>query len=130
MKKVTVFLVAIFALGLAGCSKDAQINTFLTEWESVTNDMVTKIEAGDVDGARAAFEGKKESLKTSWDGVKTARGFQVSEDTKKKMEESAKKNMTNLMNATMKGTMKMAGDKTKSDKLQALMKEYSEIFKM
>jgi len=46
------------------------------------------------------------------------------------MEEGAKKNMSNLLNATMKGTMKMGGDKAKSDKLQTLMKEYGEIFKM
>ncbi len=130
MKKISILLIAVFALGLAGCSKDAEINSFLTEWETVTNDMVAKIEAGDVDGAQAAFDGKKESLKTSWDNVKTARGFQVSEDTKKKMEEGAKKNMSNLMGAVMKGTMKMGGDKPKSDKLQALMKEYGEIFKM
>ena len=130
MKKLSILLIAVFALGLAGCSKDAEINSFLTEWETVTNDMVAKIEAGDVDGAKTAFDGKKDSLKTSWDSVKTARGFQVSEDTKKKMEEGAKKNMSNLMGAVMKGTMKMGGDKAKSDKLQALMKEYGEIFKM
>jgi hypothetical protein len=130
MKKLSILLIAVFALGLAGCSKDAEINSFLTEWETVTNDMSAKIEAGDVDGAKTAFDGKKESLKASWDEVKTARGFQVSEDTKKKMEESTKKNMNTLMSASMKGTMKMAGDKAKSDKLQALMKEYGEIFKV
>ena len=130
MKKLTVFLLAIFALSLVGCSKDAQINSFLTEWETVTNEMSKKIETGDVDGAKAAFDAKKDSLKKSWDDVKTAKGFQVSEETKKKLEESAKNNMSNLLNATMKGSMKMGGDKAKSDKLQALMKEYGEIFKM
>ena len=130
MKKLTVILLAVFALGLAGCSKDAQINAFLTEWETVTNDMVAKIETGDVDGAKTAFDAKKDSLKTSWDGVKTAKGFQVGKETQQKMEESAKKNMSNLMGAVMKGTMKMTGDKSKSDKLQTLMKDYGEIFKM
>ena len=130
MKKFTLFLLAVFALGLTGCSKDAEINSFLTEWEKVTNEMVAKIETGDVAGAKTVFDGKKASLKTSWDNVKTARGFQVGEDTKKKMEESAQKNMSNLMNATMKGTMKMGGDRAKADQLQALMKEYGEIFQM
>ncbi|CAN5845337.1 hypothetical protein BH20ACI4_BH20ACI4_07200 [soil metagenome] len=130
MKKLSILLIAVFALGLAGCSKDEQINAFLTEWETVTNDMSAKIEAGDVDCAKTAFDGKKESLKASWDEVKTARGFQVSEDTKKKMDESAKKNMNTLMSASMKGTMKTGGDKAESDKLQTLMKEYGEIFKM
>lgn len=130
MKKLTLFLLAIFTLSLIGCSKDAQINAFMTEWETVTNDMSAKIEAGDIDGARAAFDAKKDSLKKNWDDVKTAKGFQVTEETKKKMEEGAKKNMSTLLNATMKGAMKSGGDKAKSDKLQALMKEYGDIFKM
>lgn len=130
MKKITVFLLAIFALGLVGCSKDAQINSFLTEWETVTNDVSAKIEAGDVDGAKTAFDAKKGSLKKNWDEIKNIRDFQVSEETKKKMEASVKKNTDTLVNATMKGTMKMGGDPAESEKLQALMKEYGEIFQM
>lgn len=130
MKKLTVFLLAIFALSLVGCSKDAQINSFLTELETVTNDMSAKIEAGDVDGAKVAFDAKKDSLKKNWDDVKTARGFQVSEETTKKMEVSMTKNASTLSSATMKGVMKMGGDKAKADKLSALMKEYGEIFQM
>ena len=72
MKKFTLFLIVVFALGLTGCSKDAEINSFLTEWENVTNEMVAKIEAGDVAGAKTVFDGKKQSLKSSWEGVKTA----------------------------------------------------------
>ena len=130
MKKITLFLLAVFALGLAGCSKDAEINSFLTEWDNVTNEMVTKIEAGDVAGAKTAFDGKKESLKKSWDGIKTARGMQVSEETKKKLDASVQKNMSGLMNAMQKGAMKIGADRDKSNQLQALIKEYGEIFKM
>lgn len=129
MKKLTVFLVAIFALSMVGCSKDAQINAFMTELETVTNDMSAKIEAGDVDGAKAAFDAKKDSLKKGVEEIKTARGFQVSEETKKKFEESMTKNGNTLASASMKGVMKMGGDQAKTDKLTALMKEYGEIFK-
>lgn len=128
-KKLTVFLLAVFALGLVGCSKDAQIKSFLTEWENVTKDMSAKIEAGDIDGAKAAFDAKKDSLKKNLEEIKNSKG-RTSEETKKKMEESAKKNKSNLLSATMKGIMKISGDKAKSDKLQALMEEYSDIFKM
>ena len=130
MKKLTVFLLAIFAVNLVGCSKDAQINAFLVEWETAVNDMSAKIEAGDVDGARTVFDAKKDYLKKEVEEIRTAGDSRISEETKKKMEEGAKKNMSTLLNATMKGTMKMGGDKAKSDKLQALMKEYGEIFKM
>lgn len=130
MKKITLFLVLAFCLSMIGCSKDGEINAFLTEWDSVTNEMVQKINAGDIDGARTAFDGKKESLKSKWASVKDARGFQVSADTKKKMEESATKNMSALTGAMTANMMKFASDKAKMDKLQALIKEYGEIFKM
>jgi hypothetical protein len=130
MKKITLFLVLTFCLALIGCSKDAEINSFLTDWESVTNDMVKKIDEGDVDGAKAAFDAKKESLKAKWNDVKTARGFQVSADTQKKMTDSATKNMGALQGSMTKNMMKLATDKGKLDKLQALVTEYAGIFKM
>lgn len=130
MKKITLFLVLAFCLTMVGCSKDGEIDAFLTEWDSVTNDMVQKINAGDIDGAKTAFDGKKESLKSKWAGVKDARGFQVSADSKKKMEESMKKNMSSLTGAMTSNMIKFATDKAKSDKLRALITEYGEIFKM
>lgn len=130
MKKITLFLVLALSLAMIGCSKDGEINAFLNEWDSVTNDMVQKINAGDIDGARTAFDAKKESLKSKWASVKDAKGFQVSEDTRKKMEESATKNMSALTSAMVANSMKLAMDKPKMDKLQALIKEYGEIFKM
>ena len=131
MKKLSVlFLVAVFCLSLVGCSKDGEITAFMTEWETVTNEIAQKLETGDVDGAQTAFNAKKDSLKAKWEGVKGARGFQVSEDTKKKMEDGAKKNMSTLMGAVTKGSMKMATNKGAVDKMQALMKEYTDIFKM
>ncbi len=129
MKKITLFLVLTFCLALIGCSKDAEIGTFMTEWEGVTNDMVKKIDEGDIDGAKAAFDAKKGALKAKWEEVKTARGFQVSADTQKKMTDGATKNMTALTSSFTKNAMKIATDKTKVDKLQALIKEYSEVFK-
>ncbi len=129
MKKITLFLALAFCLTMVGCSKDGEINAFITEWDSITDDMVQKINAGDIDGAKTAFDAKKESLKSKWAGIKDARGFQVGADAKKKLEESAKKNMTALTTAMTGNMMKIATDKAKVDKLQALIKEYGEIFK-
>jgi hypothetical protein len=130
MKKITLFLVLIFCAALIGCSKDGEITSFLTDWESVTNEMVKKIDEGDIDGAKAAFDSKKDSLKTKWESVKTARGFQVSDDMQKKMTDSATKNMSALSGSATKNLMKFAADKPKMDKLQALIQDYSDIFKM
>ena len=126
MKKFTLFLVAVFALGLYGCSQGAQIDSFLTEWEKVTNEMVAKIDAGDIAGAKSVFDGKKESLKSSFDKVKT----QDSEDAKKKLADGMRKNLTNLRNSVMNGVTKTSGDPEKSGQLMLLSKEYDELFKM
>jgi hypothetical protein len=128
MKKITLFLTLTFCLALIGCSKDAEIGAFLTEWEGVTNDMVKKIDEGDIDGAKAAFDAKKDSLKKSFKDVKEIRGFQISKDTEKKIADSLTKNTTVLSGSFTKNAMKFATDKTKMDKLQALIKEYGEIF--
>ena len=95
MKKVTLLLVAVFCLGLAGCSKDAEINAFITEFDSTTKDLISKIDAdpsaAGIDAAQKSFDGKKAGLKAKWDAIKDAVGFQVSADTKKKLEDTQSK---------------------------------------
>src|SRR5260221_5329645 len=97
MKNLSLFIVLAFCLGLTGCSKDAEVNAFITEFDSVTKEIVSKIDANPnsagVDDAQKAFDAKKADLKSKWDSIKTAKGIQVSADTKKKLEDSATANM-------------------------------------
>src|SRR5947208_12043364 len=97
MKRITLLLIAAFALGLTACSKDAEVSAFLTELDAATQEISTKIDASpDIDGinaAQKAFDARKASLKGKWDTVKDAMGFQVSADTKKKLEDTVKKDM-------------------------------------
>mgnify|MGYP006332878109 CR=1 FL=1 len=73
---------------MIGCSKDGEINAFVADFDATTKQMVEKINAGDVDGARTAFDAKKESLKTQWVSIKTSRGFQVSAELRKKQKKA------------------------------------------
>ena len=134
MKKLTLFVVAMLALGLAGCSKDTEINAFITEFDAATKEIVTKIDANPsaagVDDAQKAFDGKKASLKTKWDGIKGAVGMQVSAVTKKKLEDSVTTNMKSLMDVSMKHAMKMAMDKDASAKFKTLLTDYQGTFAM
>ena len=127
-------LVALFCLASFGCSKDAQINSFLTEWDAVTNEIVQKIDtnpsSAGVDEAQKTWDEKKADLKAKWDKVKDARGFQVSKDTQKKLEESAKKNVTALTTVMSKNVVKLATDKGAADKFKRLMEDYGNTFKM
>ncbi len=91
---------AMLCLNLAGCSKDAEINAFTAEFDATTKEMIAKIDANPnatgVADAQKAFDARKPGLKAKWDAIKDAMGFQVSEDTKKKLEDGIKKNMTDL----------------------------------
>lgn len=132
MKKFAPFLILI--LLILGCSKDAEIDAFITEFDAATKDIVAKIDANPtaagVAEAQKSFDGKKASLKAKWDGIKDAVGMQVSADTKKKLEDSVSNNMKSLMDVSMKHAMKMAMDKDASAKFQALMKDYQSTFAM
>ena len=132
MKKVTLLLMFVFCLGLTGCSKDAEINAFITEFESVTKEITSKIDADasaeGIAAAQKAFDGKKVGLKAKWDAIKDAVGFQVSADTKKKLEDSVTNNMKSLMDVSMKNASKMAESDGAITKFEALMKDYQSTF--
>ncbi len=132
MKNLSLFIVLAFCLGLTGCSKDAEVNAFITEFDSVTKEIVSKIDANPnsagVDDAQKAFDAKKADLKSKWDSIKTAKGIQVSADTKKKLEDSATANMKALMDVSTKNAMKLAADKDAATKFQKLMTDYSSTF--
>jgi hypothetical protein len=134
MKKLTLFLVAIFALGLTGCNKDAEVDAFLTEFESTTAEIVKKIDenpsAAGVDAAQKAFAEKKPALQEKFNAIKDARGFQVSEAKQKEMMERVTKSAMSLSEVSQKHAMKLAMDKDAMTKFQNLMKEYGETFKM
>ena len=132
--KFTLGLVVLFCLTFVGCSKDAEINLFLTEWESVTNEIVQKIDANPsssgIDEAQKTWDEKKAGLKARWDNLKDARGFQVSQTTQKKIEESARKNVTALTDVMSKNMVKLATDKSAADKFKKLMADYGDTFNM
>ena len=132
MNKLNLLLVIGCLILVMGCSKDAEINAFITEFDAATNEMIAKIDAdpssAGITEAQKAFDGKKASLKSKWDGIKDAVGFQVSADTKKKLEESVANNMKALMAVSTKNMMKLAVDKDASAKFQALRKDYQSTF--
>lgn len=132
MKKLSIFLILACSIALAGCSKDGEIESFITELDSTTKDITAKIDANPssagIDAAQKVYDDKKAGLKTKWDAVKGARGFQVSEATKKKLEDSVKNNVMALTGSMTKNMMKLASDKDANAKFQKLMKDYTDTF--
>lgn len=134
MKKITLFLLAVFCLSLTACNKDAEIDAFLTEFESTTAEMTKKIDdnptSAGVDEAQKAFTARKPGLQQKFDAIKNARGFQVSEGKQKEMMDRLTKSTMSFQTIAQKHALKLAQDKDAMTKFQNLMKEYGETFKM
>lgn len=129
MRKLILFIVLASCALAIGCSKDAEVQSFLTKFEGVTQEMTKKIDAGDIDGAQKVFDENKEALKTGFDSFKNAREIQVSPETKKNLEKSVMDNVKALSSAATKAAMS-SGDKAKAEAIQALLKDYIGLFQM
>src|SRR5882757_2306398 len=134
MKKIELFFLIVCCFYLAGCSKDAEVNAIVTDFESTTAEMAQKIDASPsaagIDEAQNAFTARKAALKTKWDAIKDAAKFQVSADTQKRLDEGVQKSMKNLTDATTKNAVKLAMDKDAMPKLKALMEDLKNTISM
>ena len=132
MKKIALFMLIVFCLGLTGCSKDAEVNAFVTENRAIIDEIVKKVEADPsekgVDEAQKAFDAKKASLKEKWEAIKSARKAQVSADVQKKMETEVPADMKKLTDVQMKHVLKLGSGG--NEKFGKLLKDYQEIIKM
>jgi hypothetical protein len=134
MEKVTLFLLAVFCLSLAGCSRDSQVQAFITELDATTKEMVGKIEASPdsagMDEAQKVFDAKKALLKERFDAFKNMREFQISDETKKQFIESANADRKLLGDVIEKNRSKISADPAAMPKFQKLMNDFGETFKM
>jgi hypothetical protein len=133
--KVLALLICFAFLPLAGCKKDAEAKTILTDFDSFTNELVKRVDAASdpsagVDDAQKYFDSKKTEMTGKMDTLKGLRGYQVGDETKKMMEsslvEDAKK-VANLQVKYMGTSMRDAAFKAKLDKLT---RDYQSLFKM
>ena len=132
MKKIALFMLVVFCLGLTACSKDAEVNAFVTENRAVIEDIVKKVDADPsekgVEEAQKSFDAKKASLKEKWEAIKNARKAQVSADVQKKLDEEVPADMKKLTEVQMKHFAKLgSGGNAKFGKL---LQDYQDIIKM
>lgn len=130
----TLLLLAVAALSLAGCNKDAEINSVMADIHTVTDELVKKVDAtptaAGVDEAQKHFDSKKADLKSKWDGIKGARGFQVGDETKKKMAESYVADMAAIKTLEIKHMSVGMRDAAFKTKLESLVKDWETTFKI
>lgn len=132
-KKLTVALVALLCLSFAGCSKDGDVNAFISEFDSVTNEIVKKVDSNPtsdgVDEAQKHFDSKKADLQSKWDAIKTASQARVSKDVMEKLNQSVTKNTSAISGLATKHMQSMAKDPQMATKLSKLAQDYAGVFK-
>jgi hypothetical protein len=131
-KKTVACIFFLLLVSFAGCKKDAEIGSVLKELDSFTAELVGKIDSsqGSVEGIDAAqqfLDSKKNNLKEKLDVVREARGFQVSEETKKTMTESFTKNITSVASLQIKYVSRSVRDPNYKAKMEKLVNDYRKM---
>ena len=133
--KPLALIVALACLLVAGCKKDAEVKTVLTDFDSFTNELVKRVEsasdpAAGVDDAQKYFDSKKAEMTTKMDMLKGIRGYQVGDETRKMMESNLVDDARKIANLQMKYMGTSMRDPTFKAKLDKLTRDYQSLFKM
>lgn len=133
MKRMFMLWLLVLSTLLGGCSRDDDVNTFMGKLDGFTSEIVTRVETAKdrkagVDAAQSYFDQNKAEIQTAYADIKNVRGFQVKEETMKKLADRMLTNGTKV--AGLK--LKLMGETMKDDeldkKLDKLEKSYEGLF--
>ena len=135
LKRFTILVLLLACLPLCGCKKDAEINSVITELDSFTTELVKKVESAPspsigVDDAQKYFDSKKADLTAKMATLKSIRGYQVSEDTKKKMTTSLVDDAKRVASLQLKYVGASMRDPAFKAKLEKLTRDYQDLFRL
>lgn len=135
MRNLAVFSIVLLCLAFVGCgalSKDAEVNAFVTDVDRVTKEIARKIEADPtakgVEDAQRILDDKKADLKTRFDALEKVRGFQISEETGKKLVENLANNMMAINELKVNYLEKAGEDAAFARKLDKLVADFNAMF--
>lgn len=129
-RKSLSLLLVMACLALVACGKkDAEVNSFITELDSFTSELVKKVEDGPnpsagVDEAQKLLDSRKAGLQEKFNSIKKIGENQVSEETKKKMKDSFYQNGVKVGQLTAK----YGSDAAARPKLQKLTQDFLALF--
>ena len=115
-KSPLALLLVVF--GAFGCSKNDDVLDFVKFNDEFADTIAAKGKDGP-EAAQKAFDEKKDELKKKYDGIKDARGFQVSEENLKKLETSVGESVTKVC------MLQVALDKAKGEKFKKICDDYT-----
>lgn len=122
-KDVKWLLVVFLVMAVSGCSKDAEVADFIKENESLVAEIKS---TRDPDAARAAFDGKKDALRAKLEPLRTARGFQVKQESMTALTKNLASSVTSVCGLQISAL----GDAAKSAKYKALCDDYTQTMRL
>ena len=129
-----ILMIAIVLAFSAACglSKDAEVNSFVAEMDKLTADIVRAVEEKpSVQGAERAqrlLDERKAALKAGFDNLKDVRGFQLSDEVKKKFTDAVAKDVEAVNSLQIKYAGKALTDENFGQKLSQLSADFNSIF--
>ena len=130
-------LLLILALGvaMAGCKKDTEVNAVIADLDAFTKELVQKAEgaqnpAAGVDEAQKFLDSRKADMRAKIESLKGMRGYQVSQDTTKKITESVTEDVMSVNKLKIKFMTETMRDPALKAKLDKLVNDYNALLKM
>jgi predicted secreted protein len=119
---------------LAGCKKDAQIESALAELHTFSQEIVKRVESAPnpsagVDDAQKYFDSRKGDIESKLSDLKGVRNFQVSEETRKKMTEQLTEDVMSVAKLQIKYIGNSMKDPAFKAKLEKLVNDYQSLLK-
>jgi uncharacterized lipoprotein YehR (DUF1307 family) len=127
------FAVALgLSLALTACSRDEEVNKVVADFDGFSKELVNKVKTAPnlADGlaeAQKLLDANKETMVQRLSSIKDVKGFQVSADTKKKMEETLKSDAEAVGGLGMAYVTQLALNAGLTSKFQKLANDYSGI---
>jgi hypothetical protein len=128
-RSVAAVLVVVLGLVAGGCSRDREVETALVELDSFTQALLAKVKAGatpqaGVDEAQKYLDASGPALKGKLAALKSIRGFQISAETKKKLEARFVANATAVAGLQLEYAMQAARDDGFRQRVEKLANDY------
>jgi hypothetical protein len=132
LKTVPMLVAAALALAASGCSRDAEIQAFLGDFDAFSTEIVKKVKmapdpSAGVTAAQQYLDENKDAIRRKLEAVKSVKNFQVSEETKKKMEDSFKKDAEAVAGLELDYVAKAALDAAFRTRIEKLIGDYRDV---
>ena len=134
-RMLIIAVVIILFVVLAGCKKDAEIESNIAELHSFSQELTKRVQSAPnpsagVDEAQKLMDSRKADLQAKMKSLKGIRGYQVSKETQQKMIDTLSKDAMNVAGLQMKYVSVSLRDPAFKGKLDKLIRDYTEIFKI